>query len=321
MAAMTNNHDRELALALAGGNALGAFQAGALSALHRRGRRPSLIAGVSIGSVNAVLYAAPRNGDPEATLRMFWHEIAQDLFTATRGQQEILAALSALLYGRPTLSRGFLTSFPSLFTGRNALQDPAPLAATLARLVDFDALSRGSIRCILGATALEPDEPHAFDSSRDVLRPEHVLASAALPVLMPPVKIGDRTYVDGGVSINLPLPWLSETAGPPLDCLSMDLFSLGGRVPRSLDAAVERLQNQMFAFQSEQILRGVAASKRPMRVIHTSYRPAERESSAKTLDFSRRSVEKRWAAGEEAMARILERLATSAPPGNSLERV
>lgn len=321
MNVQTRETDRELALVLAGGNALGAFQAGALSVLWRSGRRPSIAAGVSIGAVNTVLFLAPRDGDPERTLRTFWHDTAQDLFTATRGQQEIIAALSALLYGRPTLALGYLNTFPSLFTGRSALQDPAPLAATLARLVDFDALGRNASRVILGTTALDPDEPHSFDTVRETLRPEHVLASAALPVLMPPVAIGGRTYVDGGVSINLPLPWLFETAGPPLDCLSLDLFSLGGGIPKSLDAAVERLQNQMFAFQSEQLLARVATSTRPMRVIHTSYRPVERESSAKTLDFSRRSVEKRWAAGEEAMSRMLERLAMPAAPGNSLERI
>ncbi len=318
---MTDNNDRALALALAGGNALGAYQAGALTVLARSGHRPTLIAGTSIGSVNAVLFAAPRGGDPERALRRFWTETAQDLFGMTRGQQEMTAAVLALLFGRPTVGYSYVGTFPSLLMGRNALQEPAPLAATLERLVDFDELARGPFRCILAAVALDPDEPHAFDSAKDTIRSEHVLASAALPVLNPPVTIAGRAYADGGMHANLPLEYLFDTEGPPLDCLSLDLFSLNGPVPTSLDAAIERLQSQMFAFQSERILANVASSRRPIRVIHTSYRPAERESSGKTLDFSRRSISKRWKAGEDAMTRMLARLGEPPSAGNELVRI
>lgn len=316
---MQAEQPRALAIALAGGNALGAFHAGALSALERSGRCPSAVSGASIGAINAVLFAAPRNDDRSATLRTFWETAAQDLFSFSRGQQEFSAAILSMLFGRPSLSVSYL-SFPALLAGRNALQEMTPLAATLERLVDFEALASGPVRCLIGATALDPDEPCIFDSGQMALRVEHVLASAALPVLYPPVVIDGRSYVDGGVSANLPLEPLLGLQGAPLDCLALELFSLGGPVPTTLDAAIERLQSQMFAFQSERMLEKVAANGRSNRVIQTSYRPAQRESAGKTLDFSRPSIVKRWDAGEAAMARLLDRLAEP-PTGEAVERV
>ncbi len=315
---MISETPRNLAIVLSGGNALGAFHAGALCEIIRSGLRPTIVAGASVGSICTALFAAPRNGDSEKTLRSFWQEAAQDLFSVTRGQQELGSAILSLLYGRPNLSTSYV-AMPGLLAGRNALQELTPLRATLDRLVDFDALSQGSPRCIFGATALQPDEAWTFDTSREAIRADHVLASCALPVLFPPVKINGRTFVDGGVSANLPLEAVMTEDGPSLDCLAFDLFSTGGPVPDTLDASIERLQSQMFAFQSQAILEKVRQSERPTRVIYAAYRPEERESAGKTLDFSRRSIEKRWKAGEEAGKRALARLAS--PANEVVDRV
>ena len=303
-----------LKIALAGGNALGAFQAGALCALLAQGLHPAAMTGVSIGSVNTVLFAAPRDGDPERALRKFWNEAAQDLFTVLPGQHEILAALTSLLFGRPTLARSYVAPFPAALAGRNALQDLVPLARTLEGLVDLDRLSSGPIQVFLGATALEPDEPFVFDAGQTPLRSEHVLASCALPVLFPPVAIGNRTFVDGGVSENILIAPLLDRRGEN-NLVVLDLFARGGPVPDSLDAAIERLQSLMFAFQSEAVLGRSQAKDGFVRLIHATYRPPERESAGKTLDFSRRSVEKRWVAGEAVMKRIIETLDQPFAPG------
>lgn len=59
-------------LALAGGNALGAYQAGAYEALHERGIEPQWIAGASIGSINGAIIASNEPHCRVQRLRDFW---------------------------------------------------------------------------------------------------------------------------------------------------------------------------------------------------------------------------------------------------------
>src|SRR5688572_2666050 len=63
-----------LALALAGGNALGAYEAGAYEALHGRGYFPDLISGASIGAINGAIIAGNAPQQRLAKLREFWSQ-------------------------------------------------------------------------------------------------------------------------------------------------------------------------------------------------------------------------------------------------------
>jgi NTE family protein len=291
---------RMLTLALAGGNALGAFEAGALAELNRARQDVEVIAGTSIGAINAALFLGARDGDPERTLARFWEELAQDVFAFSRDEQIGLASVSALLFGRPTVSRSHIGSVLARVETMGALQDQAPLARTLERLIDFDRFTRMKTRFVVCAVALDPDEPVVFDSASTKIDVAHILASAAIPVLFPPVFIGERAYVDGGCAHNLPVEPVLASTKPPFDCIALDLFGLGGKVPASLGEAGERIQNLIFGLQSERILRD-AKVERDCRVLHIVYRPPERESVVKAFDYSRESIRLRWKAGEEAM--------------------
>ncbi|MBV8767410.1 MAG: patatin-like phospholipase family protein [Hyphomicrobiales bacterium] len=79
---------RKLALALSGGNALGAFQAGALAHFIRTGLEADFVAGTSIGAINAALLLGARDRDPEGSLRRFWQELAIDILALSREQQD-----------------------------------------------------------------------------------------------------------------------------------------------------------------------------------------------------------------------------------------
>ena len=61
---------RRIALVLSGGGALGAYEAGVLKVLETAGLRPSILTGVSVGAINAVLWLA--NGFRTATLERVW---------------------------------------------------------------------------------------------------------------------------------------------------------------------------------------------------------------------------------------------------------
>ncbi len=306
-------------MALAGGNALGAFQAGALAELTRRGRHARLVAGTSIGAVNAVLYLSPKDGDPVGTLQTFWDSLAQDVFAWSRQQRERVAGLQTLLLGRPNLSRSRAPAAVAPFTAMPSLQDSAPLADTLAKLVDFDALpSRAHL--ILASVQLDPDRGVFFDSADTPLRVEHVLASAALPVFFPPVRIGDHAYVDGGLAANLPIEPLLG-GDDPLDCIALDLVSGEGPAPASLSDAAERAQDALFAVQSDRALHEVERATRPIRVLYVPFRPKNPDSALKSFDFSRSSLRERWRAGEDAMTRALDALDKSCSQRPVVERL
>ena len=62
------------------------------------------------------------------------------------------------------------------------LYDTSPLKATLLELVDFDQLNSGDIRFSVGAVQVRTGNMKYFDTARgDKIRPEHVMASGALP--------------------------------------------------------------------------------------------------------------------------------------------
>lgn len=64
---------RRIALVLSGGGALGAYEVGVLKVLERLGVAPSLVAGVSIGAVNAVVWLA--HGRDTAALERAWSNL------------------------------------------------------------------------------------------------------------------------------------------------------------------------------------------------------------------------------------------------------
>src|SRR5436309_3216154 len=66
--------------------------------------------------------------------------------------------------------------------------DTAPLRSTLENLVDFDRINSNGMRFSVGAVNIRTGNLTQFDSTTHNIRPEHVLASGALPPGFPPVE-------------------------------------------------------------------------------------------------------------------------------------
>lgn len=216
-----------IALVLAGGGARGAYEAGALSVLlpelERRGQRPTMFVGTSVGTFNAAMLAAHQHlAAGEACERMLaiWRNI-------TKGQvvRPIVfptGPLSVLRYA------GELLAVPGV--RMQSVLDPAPLTANLARWIPFDALhdnlGEGRLDAVAAvATSLRtgrtvvfvdsPGEARLHRSHEIAYVParidvEHVRASAAIPMLFPPVQVETPArargwYVDGGTRLNAPI--------------------------------------------------------------------------------------------------------------------
>ena len=99
--------------------------------------------------------------------------------------------------------------------------DTAPLRETLLELVDFDLINARKVHFAVGAVNVLTGNFLYFDNDKEVIGPEHVMASGALPPALPMVKIGTDHFWDGGIVSNTPLQHLldqddkHELAGVP----------------------------------------------------------------------------------------------------------
>ena len=90
--------------------------------------------------------------------------------------------------------------------------DTSALKSTLERLVDFDRINAGEMRFSVGAVNVGTGNFVYFDNSTHKIRPEHVMASGALPPGFPSIEIEGEHYWDGGLVSNTPLQWVLEEA-------------------------------------------------------------------------------------------------------------
>ncbi len=337
-----NPTGRDVALVLGGGNALGAYLAGAYEVLQERGVRPDRIVGASIGAVTAAIIAGNAPEERMPRLRRFWEEATQHTargptgFLKPRQIYNGLHALLAVAWGRPSIYRhrlpGLWSALPWV-PNDVALFDHAPLRDTLERLVDFDRLNGGDMPLTVGCVDVETGEEVYFDSRRERIRPEHVLASAAILPAFPPVEVDGRLLCDAGYTMNLPLDPLFHPEPPDRDllCIALDLFSLRAPRPASLDAVLERANDLVFASPPR---RAVAALRREyalrealdphgpsVTLLHLAYQAGADELSAKSFDYSPSSIRDRWRAGARDVAAGLAALeagvSQDGPPGRS----
>jgi NTE family protein len=329
--ALMPNDTRDIALVFAGGNAVGAYHAGIYEALHGHGLRPGWVVGASIGAVTAAIIAGNAPEDRVAKLRMFWDEATQPTgpspteLLKPRQVYNGMHAFMALAGGRPTI---FGHRFPGLWSALPwvpndvALFDNRPLLRTLERLVDFERLNRGGTRLTIGCVDVETGEEVYFDTARQEVRPEHILASTAILPAFPPVEVDGRVLCDAGYTNNLPLDPLFETEpGRDLLCIASDLFSLKAPRPASLDAVLERANDLIFAspprraiagLRREYALREQLDPTGPVvTLLHLVYQAGADELAAKSFDFSPSSIRDRWAAGGRDAKRGLGLLALS----------
>jgi len=184
---------------LQGGGALGAFELGVARAVYAEESRfwPDVIAGVSIGAITAALLARPAPGlAPLEALEAFWREV-----TVSRLFPEPLQPYLSL-FGTPN----FYAINPMAMIG-TSFYGVEPLRATLSRLVDLDRLADPGARprMVVTATDIAQGQLATFQSDRQSLSLDHILASGALPPSFPMARIGPTAYWDGGVFDNTPL--------------------------------------------------------------------------------------------------------------------
>jgi NTE family protein len=170
----------QTAFVLGGGGILGAHEVGMLRALAESSIAPDVILGTSVGAINGALFAADPSAEGVRVLSQLWAE-------------SNVAGMStgALLRGITTLARTG-THLQSLEELRQRLADALPVARVEELKVPF--------QCV--AASIERAAEHWFT---DGVLTDVVLASCAVPGILPPVKIGDEHFIDGGIVNSIPV--------------------------------------------------------------------------------------------------------------------
>ncbi len=214
------------ALVLSGGGARGAYEAGVLRFVYgplatRLGKdlAPDVICGTSVGALTGAWVAA-QGMAATTTLSYFWRELEPQHIYQMR-LRDLISGRDAFLQRRTEHGGG------------TALFDPAPLYEHVRHAIPWSALheriDKGIVRAFACAAtdvasghciqftdghARTRAEGRAADSVRETatttmraarIGPEHVLASAAIPFVFPPVSVKGRWMVDGALRQNTPL--------------------------------------------------------------------------------------------------------------------
>lgn len=215
------------ALVLSGGGARGAYEAGIIAGvIDVLGLRPSdpapfrIFTGASVGAINAAFLAAHADrGDLNITeLIAIWRNLSLQAHLqldplGLLGLRQRLRALVRAITPNDTLGRSLLEAAAL----ERTVLDGVPWDR-LHRLIDagtLHALVIATLRIADGRTTLFAElAPTArFAKSQDPRRqatetrigPEHVLASAAIPLIFPARRIGDAWHCDGGLRFNTPI--------------------------------------------------------------------------------------------------------------------
>ncbi len=186
----------ETALVLGGGGAKGAYEIGAIEALDALGIRPMTVCGVSVGALNAAMYAQGRM-DTAAAL---WENIS--LSDVVANVEGIVPDDVEALFDHPDKLLDFVKNY-----AHTKGMDTAPFRELLERNVDEDALRRSPVRFSLVTTrfpAMTMVEKSLADMEPGSLH-RWLMASASCFPFFPMTAIGAERYIDGGFCDNTPV--------------------------------------------------------------------------------------------------------------------
>ncbi|NBV42464.1 patatin-like phospholipase family protein, partial [bacterium] len=213
------------ALVLTGGGARGAYQAGAMRAIGEIVRRNKIdrpfdiFCGNSAGAINSAFLASQVHQFSAGCDRLcdFWESLTTDQIYKTdfksllgRGARWVWELSTGGLYERKLV---------------RSLLDTSPLLRLIHREIDFSKIEsniRDGLADAIAITAVSystGDSRTFFQSHQGVrawekvrrdsvattLLPKHVMASSAIPILFPPVKLGDDYFGDGSLRNYTPM--------------------------------------------------------------------------------------------------------------------
>lgn len=268
-----------VAFVLTGGGSVAATQIGMLQALTEHGVRPDLVVGTSSGAINAVGFAQDPTPEGLARLARVWRGLRRrDVFPLR------LRDVAAGLVG-----------------WRRGVLSPQGVRAVITTMLQVPTLEDTRIPVHVVASELGSDRPVVI-SNGPVL--PALLASTAMPGVFPPVTLGGRVLLDGGLAANTPVRQ-AESHGATVSYVLPALRSDGGTSPPRgafpvLLAALEGLMGHV----SETDLAAATGQVHVIPPLH---------GSASPFDFH--ATDALITAGHTAACEALAALADTADPG------
>jgi NTE family protein len=267
-----------IGLVLPGGGARGAYEAGALSvlipALAARGERVAIVCGTSVGGINAAVVAAVASLPPQRQAETFlsrWRSVRKS------GVISPVIGLGTAI-GMLRLA-GEVLELPGMRAA--SLLDPSPLARSLDGWIDWDALhanvAGGALHAVcVVATSLDRGLPVGFvesaapppRSDREIhyvhtrLEGQHVRASAAIPMLFPPVEVtsplgASGHYVDGATRLNAPIAPALALGADRVIVVGYEPLGSAERPPRGLPRLADVAANALDGLLLDQVAHDV----------------------------------------------------------------
>ncbi len=293
---MNASEERPLALALGGGGARAAYQVGVLRGIASQfpDLQPRLLSGVSAGAINTAHLACfeGRFVDSLSALTDLWcglqiHDVIRT---------DALPLISRVVRIGLQLSLGT----PPGLRPVHGMVDTQPLRTFLHRALStadgsLPAIDRNLARGRLQGVALTTSsyatgETVTFFSGRRIsewerpgrrstetsLTIEHIMASSALPLVFPPVRLGNQWYGDGGVRLHAPLAPAVHMGASRLLVISTHFNDSAERpssdrpdLPPSPATVLAEIYNSMFLDQLDQDVRHMERINRLLRLLPT----------------------------------------------------
>jgi NTE family protein len=177
---MTERSEPAIAFVLGGGGVLGANEVGMLRALLEAGIVPDMILGTSIGAVNGAVLASDPSTASVKRLTELW-----------------TSADEAGIF-----SGGVLSRISTLARTRTHAHPNEPLRAMLQRALPVQTIEELPVPFQCVASSIERAAEHWFTKGSIV---DAVLASSAVPGLLPPVELDGENFFDGGLVNSIPV--------------------------------------------------------------------------------------------------------------------
>ena len=168
------------AFVLGGGGVLGAAEVGMLRALFEINVTPDLVLGTSVGALNGAMVARDPSLGVIERLTELWQDTSTARAISDRPLRTVRRAVASgtHLYSAAYLQTRLVAEFGSM---------------------SFEDLP---VRFQVCAASIERAAEHWFTSGPLV---EAIMASAAVPGLLPPAQVGDEHFLDGGIVNSIPL--------------------------------------------------------------------------------------------------------------------
>ncbi len=234
------------AFVLGGGGALGAVEVGMLRALLERDIRPDLVLGTSVGALNGALLARDPSARVIDRLTDLWRAASED---------------RRAVYG----DRPWRTVRRAVSSGTH-VYSAEPLRRRLAEELGDVTFEELPVRLEVCAASIERAAEHWFTTGRVV---DAVMASAAVPGLLPPARVGDQHYLDGGIVNSIPVGRAVQLGATRVFVLQVGRVDRPLRVPRRpwevARVSFEIARRHRFHREMAELPAGVVAHVLPAR--------------------------------------------------------